>query len=430
MSKIRLTVSCPVDTYSGYGARSRDFVKALLATGKYEVSILAQRWGNTRNGYLEDHKEDELQSLIIPNLTAQPDVWIQITVPNEFQPVGKYNIGVTAGIETTLCHHSWIEGCNRMNLVLTSSNHSMKVFKEAKIDILDPKTNQKLKELSLEKPVEVLFEGVDTTKYFSSNTKPNSKVYEALNSIKEQFCYLSVGHWMQGDFGHDRKNIGYTVKSFLESFKNKQTKPALILKVSQANSSILDRERILDKIDAIKKTVKGSLPNIYLLHGEVTDEDMNALYNHPKIKVMVSHTKGEGYGRPLAEFAAIGKPIIASGWSGHTDFLNKDECILIGGQLDKIHPSATVKDVLIPDSMWFTPSDVDVNRAFKQTYKHYKDCITGAKKLRRRILDNFTFEKMQEQLDLILDKNIPEFPKEIKLNLPKLDLPKLEKIDG
>lgn len=429
MSKIRLTVSCPIDTYSGYGARSRDFVKALLATGKYDVSILGQRWGNTRFGYLEDHDEQELISLIIPNLTAQPEVWIQITVPNEFQPVGKYNIGVTAGIESTMCHHSWIEGCNRMDLLLTSSNHSKKVFEEAKIDIVDPKTNQPQKQIKLEKPIEVLFEGVDVGKYYSVKTQSNHGVQAALDSITEQYCYLTVGHWMQGDFGHDRKNIGYTVKSFLESFKNKQKKPALILKVSQANSSIMDRERILDKIDAIKKTVKGSLPNIYLLHGEISDDDMNILYNHPKVKVMISLTKGEGYGRPLAEFATTGKPIIASGWSGQTDFLDRNESILIGGTIDKLHGSSVVKDVLIPESAWFTPSDVDVNRAFKQTYKHYKDCIPGAKKQRRRILDNFTFDNMQKLLEELLDKNIPEFPKEIKLTLPKLDLPKLEKVD-
>jgi hypothetical protein len=429
MSKIRLTVSCPINTYSGYGARSRDLVKSLLATGKYDVTILSQRWGNTRFGYLEDHKEEELLSLIIPNLTAQPDVWIQITVPNEFQSVGKYNIGVTAGIETTVCHHSWLEGCNRMDLILTSSHHSKKVFQEAKVDVMDKNTNQKMKELTLEKPIEVLFEGVDIKKYFA--TTPNTSVLvEKLNSIPESFCYLSVGHWMQGDFGHDRKNIGYTVKAFLESFKNKQVMPALILKVSQANSSLMDRERILEKIDAIKKTVKGKHPNVYLLHGEVSDEDMNMLYNHPKVKVMVSHTKGEGYGRPLAEFATIGKPIIASGWSGHTDFLNKEDSILIGGHLEKLHPSSVVRDVLIPDSMWFTPNDTEVARAFKETYKHYKDRIVGARKLRRKILDNFTLDNMTSALADILDKNIPEFPKEIKLTLPKLNLPKLEKIDG
>ena len=48
-----------------------------------------------------------------------------------------------------------------------------------------------------------------------------------LPEIKESFCFLFVGHWMQGAFGHDRKNVGLLVKSFLETFKNKQKQPAL-----------------------------------------------------------------------------------------------------------------------------------------------------------------------------------------------------------
>jgi len=109
MSKPTLVVSCPIDTYSGYGARARDFVQSIIDLDKYEVRIMSQRWGNTRFGYLKDHQNESLASRIVTGLNQQPDVWIQITVPNEFQKVGKYNIGVTAGIETTICDASWIK---------------------------------------------------------------------------------------------------------------------------------------------------------------------------------------------------------------------------------------------------------------------------------------------------------------------------------
>ena len=124
MSKPTLVISCPIDTYSGYGARARDVVRALIQLDKYDVSILGQRWGNTRFGYLEDHNEDDMISRVISQLNSKPDIWIQVTVPNEFQKVGTFNIGITAGIETTLCDASWIEGINRMDLLLVSSNHS------------------------------------------------------------------------------------------------------------------------------------------------------------------------------------------------------------------------------------------------------------------------------------------------------------------
>lgn len=165
MNKPTLVVSCPIDCYSGYSARSRDFVQSIIDLDKYDVKILSQRWGNTRFGYLQDHNNESLASRIIPQLTAQPDIWIQITVPNEFQKVGKYNIGVTAGIETTLCDGSWLEGCNNMDLVLVSSEHAKKVFQESKYNIQDNRTGQVTGHIELQTKMEVLFEGANIQKY-------------------------------------------------------------------------------------------------------------------------------------------------------------------------------------------------------------------------------------------------------------------------
>ena len=418
MSKPLAVVSCPIDTYSGYGARARDLVKALIQLDKFDVKILSQRWGNTRYGYLEDHNETDLASRIIPNLTVKPKVWIQITVPNEFQPVGEYNIGVTAGMETTIVHPTWLQGCNRMNLVLTSSNHSANVFKSTKAEVRD-KNNNPVETITLKTPIEVLLEGLDITKYFETKSDLD------LSSIKEEYCYLFVGHWMQGKFGEDRKNVGFLVKSFLEAFKNKPKQPALILKATTLGSSILDRERLLEKIDGIRSTVKGKLPNVYLFHGETSDKTMNDLYNHPKVKTMVSFTKGEGFGRPLLEFAASGKPIIASGWSGQTDFLKPDTSVLIGGELRPVDDSAVVKDMILKEASWFSPDIIEVGKAFKESYKNYKKLLLNGKKQRRYILDNFSFTNMVDVLKDILDKNVPEFPEEVQLKIPKLNLPKL-----
>ena len=426
MNKTTVVISAPVDTYSGYGARSRDFIKALLALEKYEVKVLSQRWGNTRFGYLADHQELELQNLILNNLQAQPDVWIQITVPNEFKKTGKFNIGLTAGIETTLADASWIRGCNMMDLVLTSSQHSKDIFLETSFDAVDQNTNKTVGKVKLETPIEVIFEGADITKYFPTTPRPNSEVTIALNQIKESFCFLFVGHWLQGDFGHDRKNVGYTVKSFLEVFKNKPNPPALILKTNNATTSLLDREEVLDKIESIKSTVKGSLPNIYLFHGDITDEEVNELYNHPKVKAMVSFTKGEGFGRPLLEFSLSNKPIISSGWSGQLDFLDKDLAILVGGTLTDVHKSALSQGTIIETSKWFTPDDGQAANAIKNVYKNYKNFTINAKKLGFKNRTNFSLDKMTEELGIILERTLPDFPKQIELNLPKLNLPKLQ----
>ena len=426
MSKTTIVVSCPIDTYSGYGARARDFVKA-LDKNKYDVKVLAQRWGNTRFGYLEDHQEFELQSLIIPNLTSQPDVWIQVTVPNEFQKVGKYSIGLTAGMETDICPPEWIQGCNNMDLVLTSSEHGKNSLVNSKFDAQDKNTGT-TQRVEVTTPVEVLFEGVDLEKYFETKSKANMEINLALDGIKESFCYLFVGHWLQGNFGHDRKNVGWTIKAFLETFKNKKNAPALILKTQHANASISDRDTIFKKIDDIRKTVRGTLPNIYVVHGELSDDEVNELYNHPKVKAMVNFTKGEGFGRPLLEFSLTGKPIIASGWSGHLDFLNKEFVTLVSGGLHNVDKSAAQKGLIIEQAQWFQANEAEVGRSLKNVFEKYKKYEELGKRQRHYAKTNFSIDKMAEKLDAILSQHLPEFPKQVQLELPKLQLPKLQKL--
>ena len=421
-------ISCPIDTYSGYGARGRDVAKAVIELDKYDVKILPQRWGATPWGFIEDHPEWEFlnKHLWYPNPQQQypkPDIWMQITIPNEFMPQGHYNIGVTAGIESTIAPADWVIGCNKMNLVLGSSKHSIDILKSSKFEQRDKNTQQVTGKVEFNSNIktDILFEGVKTDIY-----KPTTKFLD-LPEIKESFCFLFVGHWIQGNFGHDRKNVGLLIKSFLETFKNKQKQPALILKTSQSGPSYMDRDNILKKINDIKKTVKGKLPKVYLIHGDLIDQEMNELYNHPKVKCMVSLTKGEGFGRPLLEFTQVKKPIITTGWSGHVDFLKPDMSILLPGILGNVHKSAQNK-WLIEGSQWFDVDTMALGNSLKDMYKNYKNWIHKAKQQGNYCKENFSFEKMKELLDQLLEKRVVKTPKQVPLQMPKLELPKLKKV--
>jgi glycosyltransferase involved in cell wall biosynthesis len=384
---------------------------------------MPQRWGETPWGYIQDHKEEWgwLVAKMLPfgqPLTQKPDVWMQITVPNEFQPVGNYNIGVTAGIETTLCHHEWLLGINRMDLNLVSSEHSKQVFLHTKAK--DTKTNQIIE---VTKPIEVLFEGVDLNTYFEipDDELPSVDVVTSLDEIDEKFAFLFVGHWLKGDFGHDRKNVGQTIKVFLETFKNKHNSPALILKTACHNGSIMDHTEVLNRINSIKKTVKAKkLPNIYLLHGELEECEINYLYNHSKVKAMINFTKGEGFGRPLLEFSVFKKPIIASGWSGHLDFLNKEFVNLVEGKLQPIHQSAVMENTLIKESSWFEIDLVVASQKMVDVWNNYKKHEVKAKRQSHYVKSNFSFEKMVETLKEYYDKNVKKTPKLVLPTLPKL----------
>ena len=426
-------IRCPIDTFSGYGARSRDIALTLIKSEKYNVQITPQRWGSTPFGFLQANNPDH--KLIMDciwkeqQLPKQPDIWIQITVPNEFQSVGKFNIGITAGIETTICAAQWIEGLNRMNLNLVSSEHAKKVFQDSKFEKRNSQTQQVESVIELTSPVEVLFEGANLDIYKKIDTV-EGEVVEVINDlIKEDFNFLFVGHWLQGELGQDRKDVGMLVKTFLETFKNKKTRPGLILKTSAGNYSIMDRDSILEKIRAIEEQVGGDLPSIYLLHGELSDEEVNTLYNHPKVKAHISFTKGEGYGRPLLEASISAKPVITSGYSGHIDFLDPEMSILLPGEIKQIHPSAVVNDMLIAESGWFNIDYKAATKALEEVYKNYKKWSEGAKKQAYRSRTEFSLDKMGEKLLSIIDNKVPK-PVEFKLpQLKKIELPKIKKND-
>ena len=439
MSKPVLVFQAPVGTRSGYGERSRDLVRALIALDKYDIKIINTRWGSTPMNALSDKDDDIISRLLMEQLKQQPEIFMQVTVPNEFQKLGKFNIGVTAGIETTICDASWIEGCNKMDLILASSEHAKKVFESTEYQRIDQNTKQNIGNVKLTTPVEVLFEGIRLDKFKKEYTsEPN--IENLFKDIKEEFCFLFVGHWLPGAFGEDRKNVSGLIKTFYESFKNKQNAPALILKTSGGALSVIDRNEMINRINQIKASVDSKvLPKVYLAYGDFTEEEMNDLYNHNKVKAHVSFTKGEGFGRPLIEAAITGKPIITSNWSGHVDFLNTETSVLLPGTLTKVHKTAAWKGVLNEDSEWFS---VDLNVAagfLKDIFKNYKSYTEKSRKTYHHIKTNFSFDAMKDKLSVILDSRMPEFPKMLGLNLPKLKkvesmpqitLPKLKKIDA
>ena len=428
-------VSCPIDTFSGYGARSRDFVKSLIEAKdkEWDIKIIPQMWGETPWNFLS--LDDPLRQRFIPGLQQQPDIWIQITIPSEFQSVGRFNIGVSAGIETTIYPAEFIEGSNRMDLNLVSSEHSKKVALSTQFEKKDKNTNQTVGVIRVEKPVEVLFEGLDLNVYNKNPKKTN-----ILKEIQEEFCFLFTGHWLPGEFGEDRKNVGKLISTFLETFKgSKKKKPALILKTNHVNYSLIDREEIIKKINHIKDRIQGDLPNIYLLHGEMTNEEMNLLNNDPKVKAFVSFTKGEGFGRPLLEAAITGKPVITTNWSGHLDFLPPDYNILIGGELKPVHKSAS-NQFLLNSSQWFDINTEIASRAMKDVYKNYKKYLQKTRKQTQYVKENFSYQKMVETIGNILPKielqpqhqtlKLPKLKKvkSKETKLPTLKLPKLKKV--
>jgi glycosyltransferase involved in cell wall biosynthesis len=428
--KPTLVFQGPIFTRSGYGDHCRDLMKSLRKMDKYDIKIIPLRWGNTPQNQVDGESDFGRWMLerVVPQLEFKPDVFMQVSVANEFEPKGEYNIGVTAGVETTIAPKDFIDGCNKMDLIIVPSHFTKQNIGGTVYQQQDQASGQIVGELRVTKPIHVLFEGVDT-EIFSKGTGK-----DVLANVKEDFNFLIVGHWLKGDLGQDRKDIGMAVKTLATVFQYlpKDKKPGIIIKTSHAGFSVIDREGTREKLDSVLKPFGDKCPSVYLIHGDMEETDMSNLYHHPKVKAMVSFAKGEGYGRPMAEFTLTGKPIIASGWSGHMDFLPPEHAVLLEGSLTPVHESAA-DQFCMKEAQWFTVNYSNAANKLYDVYKNYDIYLKQSEGLKENTKSKFTLDKMHDTFLEILDANIKSKPKLVPFNIPKLNsskmqIPKLNKI--
>lgn len=428
--KPTLVFQGPIFTRSGYGDHCRDLMKSLRKMDKYDIKIIPLRWGTTPQNQVDGESEFGRWMLerVITEVGEKPALFIQVSVANEFEPKGHYNIGITAGVETTICPKDFIDGSNKMDLIIVPSNFTKQNLGGTVYQQKDNTTEQIIGEIKTTTPIEVLFEGVDT-EIFSKGSGN-----DVLANVKEDFNFLIVGHWLKGDLGQDRKDIGMAIKTFATVFQYlpKDKKPGLIVKTSHAGFSVIDREGTREKLEGVLKTFGDKCPSVYLLHGDMEEVDMSNLYHHPKVKAMISFAKGEGYGRPMAEFTLTGKPIIASGWSGQMDFLPPDNAVLLEGNLTPVHESAA-DQFCMKEAQWFTANYSNAANKIYDVYNNYNTYLQKSAGLKENTLKNFTLDKMNEKFEQILNTYVKEQPKLVPFNMPsvnstKMQIPKLNKI--
>ena len=430
MNKPTLVFQSPCFTRSGYGDHSRDLLKSLRKMDKYDIKIIPLRWGNTPQNNVDGESDFGRWMLerVITEVSDKPDVFIQVSVANEFSAKGGYNIGITAGVETTICPKDFIDGCNNMDLIIVPSNFTRQNVGGTVYQQKDEASGQIVGEIKVTKPIEVLFEGVDTEIFSKGSGK------DVLANVKEDFNFLIVGHWLKGDLGQDRKDIGMAIKTFATVFQYlpKDKRPGLIVKTSHAGFSVIDREGTREKLEGVLKPLGDKCPSVYLVHGDMEETDMSNLYHHPKVKAMISFAKGEGYGRPMAEFTLTGKPIIASGWSGQLDFLPPEHSVLLEGSLTPVHESAA-DQFCMKEAQWFSVNYSNAANKLYDVYNNYNTYSKQSEGLKTNTLNNFTLDSMNDRFAQMLEHYVKTQPKLVPFNIPKVNsskmqIPKLNKL--
>ena len=392
MNKLRVLLKAPMLTQSGYGVHSKQILQALLSDPLFDVFCENINWGICSFSVSDSQEFQTIKKLIHKRVEAHNnqenwDLAIMVTIPNEFQKLGKINIGVTAGIETDRISPTWINKINEVDLTIVPSEHSKNVIQNTFVQWKDNNTGNN-GQMSVEKPVVVCNEGVDCKIFRKLKHEELNENVKKLD-FESDFNFLHIGQWGAGSFGEDRKNISNLVKYFIETFKNRKD-VGLVLKVNMAKNSMLDELNVKNRIELVKQGYKKEeLPPIYLLHGYMTDEEMASLYNHHKIKAFISLTHGEGFGLPLLEAAACELPILVTGWSGHLDFLKNNKFIPLRFTLKEIPDAAVWNDILVKGSRWAEVDENDVKQRMEKIVKAPFKPKEWAKELSLDIKNNF-----------------------------------------
>jgi hypothetical protein len=375
----------PALTQSGYGVHSRQVAKWLLSRNDIDVKFLLTPWGDTP-WILDRNKDNGLISKIMErtvNPDYRADVSIQLQLPNEWDPnLCKTNIGITAAVETDIANPSWVSNCNKMSCIVVPSKHSLQ---------------------SLQNSAEL-----QTPSYIIPESFPEeiltSKKEIDLSNIKTSFNFLLFGQMTGNNPYNDRKNLLFTIKWICETF-SKDEDVGIVIKTNAGRNTKIDKNIVLRNLEALLKEVrKTQFPKFYLLHGDMNDEDVSALYKHPKIKALVSLTRGEGYGLPLLEAAASGLPVIATGWSGHMDFMNHTKFINVDYELKQIHQSRVDEKIFVKNAKWAEAVEKD----FKKKILKFKSAPNAPKEWAeqgsKKIIELYSHSQISKIYDEKLSK--------------------------
>ena len=393
---IKVYLKGPLLTQSGYGHHARTVFRALKTRSDlFDIYVQPIPWGATSWIWENSEERGELDFLLTKTIQyissgGKFDVSVQVTIPNEFELLAPVNIGVTAGIETDKVSGEWLQKCNQMTKIITISEHAMRGFTETIYDAINEQTGQQIK-YGLQVPISYV-------SYPVLEVEPE----DIDLNLTTDFNFLAIAQM------GPRKNLEMTIDAFVEEFRDNEN-VGLVIKTNTSKNSLLDRLKCKAALTNKLASLGEKKCKVYLLHGYMTEGQLNSLYNHEKIKCLVSTTHGEGFGLPLFEAAYNGLPVIATDWSGHLDFLYKKTKQKNGKEKSKhmfgrisyklanIPENAVWEKVMIPESKWALPEVSSVKSNMTQVYKDHGRFLKRATELKNWLHKEFSEEKIYSE---------------------------------
>lgn len=291
-------------------------------------------------------------------------------VPHYFSKLGDrslegfYNIGYWV-CETPKIPEYWAWQANYFNEIWTAS-----IFCQAAIA-----RSVKLPVVRIPHPIE--------------NNKVTKRIRRRLNREREdKFNFLTIFNTYSDA---ERKNILFSVRCFIEAFKENKN-ICYNIKVSNIEQD--------PELNTILTNIDRNFENINVISGYVEDDIIKNLYEITD--AYVSLHRAEGFGLTISDAISRGIPIITTGYSGNMDFCAPFDTNLVKYKLEKVgHERLRYRS----DDIWAEPDMESAIKAFCEMVRNYDEKIEMAQHARERVEKEFGINSvsrlMMERISLI-----------------------------
>lgn len=296
---------------------------------------------------LPDNPRRTLETLQHQRIDLSQGIFLQFAVADawDMETFGRWCVA-RAMFETDRLPDGVAERCNAMDEVWVASRFNLETYvragvKESKLRYVPP--------------------GVDTHLFCQG-------VVPLQIPRKRGFNFLSVFDW------HQRKGYDVLLRAYLQEFKPDED-VSLVLKVSQFNSSLTDLQgEITYFVERSLGLRLEDAPPIILVNGFIPQQDIPRLY--ATADCFVLPTRGEGYGRPFLEALSCQVPVIATGWSGQSDFLTQVNSYPIGYKLVPVPEDVDVE--VFAGHRWAEPDLDHLRHLMRHVFSHQEEARSRA----------------------------------------------------
>eukprot|EP00743_Colponemidia_sp_Colp-15_P011041 GILK01012258.1.p1 GENE.GILK01012258.1~~GILK01012258.1.p1 ORF type:complete len:450 (+),score=57.67 GILK01012258.1:76-1350(+) len=239
----------------------------------------------------------------------------------------------------------------------------------------------------------VIGEPVDTSFFDPDRYQPLPLPGPSVGSKGTRF--LSSFKW------EERKGWSVLLDAYFAAFDN--LSPTCLYILTHAYHSNNDlQQQIFTYIEETNPTRShSSLPCVQLIDRFLSDEELARLYK--AVDVFVLPSRGEGWGRPHVEAMSMALPVIATNWSGPTEFMLPSHSYPL--RIDGLVP---VEQGAFKGHLWAEPSREHLKQLMLRVTNNKEEAKAKGKRARQFMIDRYGFDRMAtevlDHLDRIANK--------------------------